>query len=263
MPIEVSEIVVYPIKSLRGVSLPACDVEKQGLRGDRRMMLVGDDGAFLTQRKLRQLALFDTAFTDECIEVRLEGHGCCIVPPDATGSHLTVEVWKDMVDAVEVDPVISAWFSEALGQSCRLVRMAEGFHRPLFSREGLAEGPVSFADTNPILVASQESIDDLNSRLTDSIPIRRFRPNLVVKGCRPFEEDEWSSIAIGDVRLQKSMRCARCLVTTIDIETGGASDEPLRTLSEFRKNGTYVWFGSYYAPQVCGRVAVGHLLDIS
>jgi uncharacterized protein YcbX len=135
--------------------------------------------------------------------------------------------------------------------------MADDAHRPLFSREGLAEGPVSFADSNPILIASQASIDDLNSKLEEPLPIRRFRPNIVVTGCGPFAEDEWDEIAIGEVRLRRSMKCGRCLVTTIDIETGEAADEPLRTLNTYRKEGSYVWFGCYYAPTELGRIAVG------
>lgn len=257
MPVSIQELIVYPIKSLRGCSLSTTDVGPRGLRHDRRWMLVDDEGQFLSQRSKISMALIDTRITSHGIEVSVGGRDPLLIPFEPAGRPATVEVWKTPCDAIEVGGDSESWFSEALGVSCRLYYMPETSVRPVVA-PGARDGDwVGFADNSPILFASQESIDDLNSRLPSPIPIRRFRPNVVVKGCEAFGEDHWDSIRIGEVPLHKTNRCGRCLVTTIDIETATTSEEPLRTLAHYRKDGSNVWFGCYYAPERAGRFAVG------
>lgn len=253
----IQEIVVYPIKSLRGVSLQSTEVEARGLRHDRRWMLVDAAGLFLTQRKLHKMALIDTTIDGAGLTVSLEGCGSVAVPFQAEGEARTVQVWNDVCEAIDAGEEPADWFSDALGCSCRLVYMPDHSIRPLKAPGAHDGDAIAFSDGNPILFASQASIDDLNSRLESPIPIRRFRPNVVLNGCGPYDEDHWGGVAIGDVRLRKTMQSGRCLVTTIDIETAATSDEPLRTLATYRKEGNHVWFGCYYAPDRLGRISVG------
>jgi uncharacterized protein len=253
MPIEIAELVVYPIKSLRGVSLPSAEVEKRGLKHDRRWMLVDGEGEFLTQRRLSRMALIDTRILLDEFEVAAAGLGSVRIPIEPQGPHRTVTVWNDTCEALEACRVANEWFSNALELDCALVHMPESTQRP-----GVIEGDlVAFSDNSPILVAGRASIDDLNNKLASPIPIRRFRPNVVLAGSLPYEEDDWSVIEAGPVALHKVMKSGRCLVTTIDIETGLTSDEPLRTLATYRKEGSHVWFGCYYAPDSLGVISVG------
>lgn len=258
--IRVSEIVVFPIKSLRGVSLPRWTIEKRGLQHDRRWMLVDSDGVFLTQRKLYNMALFDTEILESGLRVHLDGRRALDVPYEPCGAPRVVQVWSQECEAMAVSDEADAWFTEALGQDCSLVYMPESTQRPIRAGIEGRDDIVGFADAHPILVAGLGSIDDLNSRMEAPIPIRRFRANLVLSGSAAFAEDEWTQISIGPVELTRTRQCGRCAVPTIDIETGRPSDEPLRTLNAYRKFDTMVCFGSYYVPDAMGAIAVGDLV---
>lgn len=257
MPIIVSELVAYPIKSLRGVSLESALVEKLGLRHDRRWMLVDGEGMFLTQRRLHRMALFNVRITAAGLEIVVEGKEPIEVPFEPLGGSRTVQVWQSVCEATRVSSEADEWFSDALGLECSLVYMPDTTRREVAIAEASEGDLIGFADSNPILIAGAASINDLNARLAEPIPIRRFRPNIVVTGAEPYEEDGWSRVEVGGVRLRKTMRCARCAVPTIDIETAVPADEPLRTLNAYRKVDGKVWFGCFYAPDSLGRISVG------
>lgn len=152
----------------------------------------------------------------------------------------------------------AAWFSDWLGASVRLVHFADGYMRKLDPRYAVnADDHTGFADGYPILIISAESLRELNSRLERPLPMNRFRPNLVVKGCRPFEEDVWKQIRIGGVELAIVKPCPRCVVTTIDQETLAEGKEPLRTLHKFRQQAGGAMFGQNTIPLNEGRIRAG------
>lgn len=260
--VHVSELVIFPIKSLRGVSVDDWRVEMRGLRHDRRWMLVDSDGVFLTQRKLHEMALFDVALLDEGLRVS-RGESCLEVPFEPEGGDAEVQVWRSTVQAKRVSSRADAWFTEQLGIPCSLAYMPEDEVRHVSADEARPGDIVGFADACPILVAGQASLDDLNGRLASPVPMRRFRANIVVSGGSAFEEDEWPSVRIEGVSLRRIKRDGRCLVTTIDIETAKSSDEPLRTLASYRKFGTHACFGSYYAAGSLGVVKVGDSVEVA
>lgn len=256
----VEEIVVYPVKSLRGVAVPEWEITPTGLARDRHWMLVDESGQFMTQRKTRALALFDVAFAADGLRISRDGESVDI-PARAAGPNLPAKVWDDEVEVQEVDPAVSRWFAERLETPCRLVQLHS--RRPLRAPGAQPNETIAFTDSNPVLVASRAALDLLNSKIAEPIPIRRFRPNLVVAGCPAHVEDEWPAIEIGQVRLRATMKCRRCLVTTIDIETAQTSEEPLRTLNDYRRDGGHVAFGAFFVPERTGRVAVGDPIAIS
>jgi uncharacterized protein YcbX len=112
------------------------------------------------------------------------------------------------------------------------------------------------------LVTTTASLNDLNSRLEIPVPMDRFRPNIVIDGASPYEEDTWKYIRIGDQLLQFGKKCGRCTVTTIDQESGVSSHEPLKTLSTYRKDGSKVCFGSYYLPYTKGNISVNDVIVV-
>ena len=266
---HITQLHVYPIKSLRGVAVSSWTVEKRGLKHDRRWMLVDENGEFLTQRKLYRMALFDTVFEDGDIRVAVEGAGSILVPLEPQGPERTVKVWRSVCSALQVSDAVDEWFSNALETPCSLVYMPDSTRRQVSSPEAKSGDLVGFADSNPVLVASEASLDLLNGKLDRAIPITRFRPNIVVNGCGPHEEDEWETISCAGVPMRRTHPCGRCLVTTIDIETAEPSDEPLRTLNAYRKRGNNVYFGCYYVPDAQGEISVGgemtvrHLAPVS
>jgi uncharacterized protein len=262
---KLSGIYIYPIKSLGGISLQHAKVQERGLENDRRWMLVDEKGRFLTQRQHAQMALLQVALIDDGLLVT---HKQDLLEPliipfaEKAGSPVTVTIWDDTCVAMEVNAFISEWFTKALGMPARLVYMPENSRRNVDENYALNNEVVSFADGYPILLIGQSSLDDLNSRLQETIPMDRFRPNLVFTGGDAFAEDQWENFEIQDLHFRVAKPCARCVLTTIDQETGIKSKEPLKTLSEYRLVNNKVLFGQNILYKGSGEVQVGDYIHV-
>lgn len=245
-----SEIYIYPIKSLGGISVQQAAVEPRGLQHDRRWMLVDEAGQFLTQRQHAQMALLQVSLQHDGLLVShkqglLDPLYIPFVPEQGHSPHeLVVQVWGDAVPALEVNSNTSAWFSKALGMPARLVRMAAHAQRPPDPDFAPPGEVVSFADDFPFLLIGQSSLNDLNSRIrSEHIPMNRFRPNLVFSGGEAFAEDSWVDFKIGEHAFSAAKPCARCVVTTINQQTAAKGKEPLKTLATYRAQNGKVMFG--------------------
>lgn len=249
---------IYPIKSARGITLGESEVDAFGLRYDRRWMVVDEDGVFLSQRSHPRLALVVSSVRDGTLQVDAPGMPALETPLHPPPSVATsVAVWDDTCPATWVGDRAAEWFSDFLGCACTLVHMGDQVVRPAnpgFAPPGVR---VSFADGFPFLLLSEESLADLNRRLSAPLPMNRFRPNLVVSGCAPYAEDGWGRIEIGGVRLRVVKPCERCIVTTTDQATGERGKEPLRTLATYRRVGTDVMFGQNVVHENTGRLRLG------
>ncbi len=250
---HISEINIYPIKSLKGIALESAVVEQRGLRFDRRWMLVDRDGTFMTQREFPLMATIETSFAGG--ELRVSKGDTLDIPylPDS-GEHLPVTIWRDVdVRALAYNGVVSEWFSEKIGTPCKLVVMPDDTNRVIPEEYAVRpEDTVSFADGYPFLLIGEGSLADLNSRLASPIPMNRFRPNFVVHGSEPFAEDTWKRIRIGSTEFHIVKPCARCVITTVDQEKGEKGKEPLATLSSYRNVGGNVLFGQNLIPDIAG-----------
>jgi uncharacterized protein YcbX len=159
------------------------------------------------------------------------------------GSLIRSTIWDDQVDTIEVDPQVSQWFTQHLGMACRLVCFPEENARLIDPRYRLDRENVSLADAYPFLIIGQSSLNDLNTRLKEPLPMNRFRPNLVFTGGAPFQEDTWRNIRIGKNNFVVVKPCARCVLTTINQDTAEKGIEPLVTLSRYRREENKVLFG--------------------
>jgi uncharacterized protein YcbX len=179
------------------------------------------------------------------------------------GAGRPVTIWKDCVASVDQGETIAAWFSAFLGHAVRVVRQAPSAVRridPIYATS--AHDQVGFADGYPLLLISEASLAELNRRLPTPLPMNRFRPNIVLGGVAvPHAEDLLGSFRIGTVPLRAVKHCARCVITTIDQETGTAASEPLRTLATYRKSARGVLFGMNVIHQATGRIAVGERVE--
>lgn len=242
--VKLTQIWIYPIKSLGGISLLSAQVQGKGLRFDRRRMLVDDTNTAITQRVYPKMALFKTSISSEHLHVKM-GENEVKIPLENNDLSLPVDVtiWDDKVKAFEVGKKQSQWFSEMLGIRCKLVFFPEENDRPVNPRYHVNNENVSLADAYPFMIIGQSSLDDLNSRLKESIPMNRFRPNFVFEGGEPYEEDHWRNISIGDVRFVGVKMCDRCVMTTVDQKTAEKGIEPLKTLALYRKWDNKIYFG--------------------
>jgi hypothetical protein len=259
MSILLSSVIYYPIKACRGHEAQAWNLERMGLEHDRRMMVVTSDGEFLTQREHAKLALVTPQLHDGILTLNAPNFDSLQLAVRKTGAIQPVNIWKSKgVQAVDQGADSAQWFSDWLGVEARLVHIAEGYQRKVSPEYAVnADDHTGFADGYPILLVSEESLADLNSRLETPVPMNRFRPNIVVKGCGAYSEDAWNEIQIGDVKLAIVKPCARCEVTTIDKETLERKKEPLKTLGKYRKHKLGAIFGQNVIPVNSGRLEIG------
>ncbi|MEM6346765.1 MAG: MOSC N-terminal beta barrel domain-containing protein [Bacteroidota bacterium] len=257
---QLSEINLYPIKSLGGISVPKTKLTDRGLQYDRRWMLVDEYGQFLSQRGFRTMAL---------LELRLEGDNMLVrhrqkkVEPlvlslnPALGLAKSVRIWQDELEAHLVSSAADDWFSSVLETSCHLVYMGEEDHRA--KKTGHL---VSFADGYPHLIIGQASLNYLNARLDEPVPMNRFRPNLVFTGGRPHAEDYWDHFIMGGIKFDCVKPCVRCQVPNIDQLTAERKKEPNRTLSQYRQQDNQIIFGVNLVHEGEGEIAVGMDLKV-
>jgi len=260
-----SGIYIYPIKSLGGISLQSSIVEERGLKYDRRWMLVDENNKFLTQRTHPQMALLQVEISDDRLIIKQKQNRISPlkIPLNPNlNREVTVEVWKDTVPALLYYDDVNNWFSEAIRFKCKLVYMPDSTKRKV-DEQYAANKIVSFADGYPLMMIGEESLNDLNSKLTHPVPMNRFRPSIVFSGGEPFEEDNWKSFKVGVLQFRVVKPCSRCVIPTVDPETGEKGKEPLKTLSTYREKEGKVFFGMNVVADSTGIIKTGYPLTVN
>ncbi|TLF51945.1 MOSC domain-containing protein [Halomonas urmiana] len=244
---KITQLTIYPVKSLRGIPLERAELTERGLAHDRQWMVVDDIGRFVTQRQLPGMARIGVRLTDEALVLEHPAAAPLAIPLDrADQPRLPVYVWDDLCQALDEGIDAAAWLGAVLGDfkgsGLRLVRFAPDQRRGV-EPHFLAPGELAhtaFADGYPFLVVSEGSLAEVNCRLQAKglapVPMERFRPSIVVDAAEPFAEDGWGELSLheGAVRLGLRKPCQRCKITTVDQTTGeiAVPGEPLRTLVE-------------------------------
>lgn len=269
---KISDLYIYPVKSLRGIQVSSAEVSSRGFVNDRRWMLVDQHANFITQRQHARLSLVEASLEETGIRISAPEMQPLLLPyTHDEGDVQQVHIWKDTCNAVLGEQHMHDWFSSYLGVETRMVYMPDRTSRIVDPDFHLSERDiVSFADGFPFLLISEASLDDLNARLSDKgespLSMRRFRPNIVVSGCHPYEEDEWKTFQVEDMLFSCVKPCSRCVVTTVDYTRGVTSSEPLRTLSEYRKKNNKVYFGMnlihHFDEKNSNTLAVGQSLEL-
>jgi uncharacterized protein len=266
MAITVTEINIYPVKGLGGISLDTCEMTTRGLKNDRRFMIVDRDHEFVSQREIPRMA---TVWMDMVGgELEFAAPDREPIRVDAEPRALptrTVKVWSSHVHAHTVSAEADEWLSDYLGFDARLVYMPDTAERRCNPEYAKNNEIVSFADGYPVLIANEASLADLNQRISANggvaVPMNRFRANIVVKGAAAWAEDTWQDFTIGGANLRNVKPCARCQVTTTDQASGEVrGPEPLKTLSAFRDTAKGILFGVNLVPLRLGAVSIGDSL---
>lgn len=268
---HLTQIHRYPLKSCRGETLSEALVEPWGLAGDRRWMLVDGDGKFISAREHPSLVLIVPEITDQGLRV-VAPHLPELPPLTVVADHRTqvpVSIWKSQLTAAASFPEADAWFSGALQAPVRLVHLDDPGRRGVDPRFSEPTDRVSFADGFPLLLTTEESLEAVNISALEATPgqdalaMTRFRPNVVVSGHPPWAEDDWRRLRIGNALFRAVKGCARCVITTIDPETGKREKDPLATLARIRRWGTGVWFGVNLVPDSPGAtIRIGDEVEI-
>ena len=239
MSLRLASLHIHPIKSLGGFSVQEARITDRGFAHDRRWMLVMGHGTFITQREVPAMACLHCSPLSNGFRVTDIRDGATLDLPWSTdeGEERRAQIWGDTVQVLPASAELSSWFAHRLGIPCRLVFMPDGSHRPVDPTYAI--GINSLSDGFPYLIISTTSLDELNARIVANggaaVPMDRFRPNMVIDGGSPFQEDGWKEITIGDTRFALVKPCERCTITTTDQRTGERGKEPLRTLANFRR----------------------------
>ncbi len=263
--LRLSEIWIYPIKSLGGIRLPHAMVMEKGLAFDRRWMLVDENGVFMTQRTTPAMALFKLKIVKRELKIvyspRSIVHSISL-HPNHIEKNENVIIWNDPVVVSEVSKDTSTWFSEILGLQCRLVHFPEENPRAVDPNYKVNDEHLSLADGYPFLIIGEQSLNFLNTKLVQPLPMNRFRPNFVFTGGEVNEEDTWRNFTIGNNRFVGVKPCSRCVLTTVNQDTAEKGDEPLRTLATYRKKENKILFGQNLLSVDQGQVKEGDVITI-
>lgn len=233
--LTITQLFVFPVKSLRGIAVNSAQMTSHGLRygefaRDRYWMVVKPNGGFITQRQLPQMVLIKTALTADALVLSKAGMEDLRIPfeyQQANNEPFSSKVWKDSCQVIDEGEAASQWLTQAIGtlEPVRLVRMADNFQRSLSKADRLGEHTTTFfADAAPYLVTNEQSLIKLNDALSINgfkpVPMERFRPNIVVDGIDAFAEHTISGLQHPDFQLKYCYPCQRCIMPTVDIDTG-------------------------------------------
>lgn len=264
--LSLSQLFIYPIKSLSGIAIQSAKVTDRGLQYDRRFMLIDKNNRFLTQREFPKMALLQTVIEEESLFVfrkdSFENKLVLPLAPEPANEKIVVRIWNDDCEAQIISNQANDWFSGHLNVDCRLVYMPDATERKVDIKYAMRDDITNFSDGYPILVMGQASLDDLNSRLNEPLPVNRFRPNMVFTGGMPYEEDGMEHFSINGLDFYAVKPSARCVVTTTNQETGIAGKEPLKTLALYRSKNNKVYFGQNVLFNGEGKIQVGDPIHI-
>jgi uncharacterized protein YcbX len=233
-------------------------------------MLVDETGAVITAREVNRLVLIDPAITPYGLVVNAPDLPALAVPTPDPDAQIPVNLWESHLTAATAGPEADAWFSKAMGRTARLVHLDDPTRRPTSPEFSEPDDRVSLADGYPLLLATEESLTALNDVVLENakdarepLPMTRFRPNVVVAGAEAWAEDDWRRVRIGEATFRAVKGCARCVLTTIDPETGDREKEPIVSLARVRRWDGKTWFGINLVPDTAGvAIRVGDEVEV-
>lgn len=263
---RVAALFRYPLKSAAGVRCDEVELDRYGVRDDRRWMMIDDAGRPLTQREHPPLALLHASPTEDGLAVRWTGPDAVpsfvVRRPARTACRRPVTIWGDTVHLPVADLAASEWLSSVLGRDAHFAWMPGDVERPVNPRYARPEDRTTLTDGYPLHLVGAGSMADLNGRLETPVGVERFRPNIYIEGPPAFDEDDWAEVRIGNCTLRVVKPCPRCTVTTVDPSTGTRGKEPLRTLSGYRQQEAGVMFGQNALHDGTGTMHVGDPVEI-
>jgi uncharacterized protein YcbX len=253
----VTDIIIYPVKGLGGIHLQEARALTSGFEFDRRWMLVDADGKFVSQRTVPKMALFSQKIENDQLYITFGESTFNFPLSSGTDERVDAKVWDDTAVTKIVSKEASQWFSDQINHSFRLVRMADENARIHYSKTIMSDLSVSLADGYPYLLIGEESLRNLNIKMSSPVKMSRFRPNIVVTTSAAHEEDTWGQLSIGTALFRNIKPCGRCNVITIDQENANIHPETLQVLTTYRKSNNNILFGTNMTCIKEGHLSVG------
>jgi uncharacterized protein YcbX len=259
----VCEIIIYPIKGLKGISMSSSRITEQGLANDRLYMLADDQGELISQRTHSQLALMKVKRVSKGWEITYKDESIYVQDGAMSDFTMNINMWEVFINCHEVSQTISAWFTKQLDIPCKLMVMPNQKTRLKIFNKAPYKTHLSFADGYPITTLGTKSMELLNQKLKQPIKANRFRPNIMIETNEAHEEDNWEDFMIGEqVKLRNIKPCVRCQVVTVDQETGISGKEPLTTLATYRMVDYGICFSSNAISLENGEIKLGDIITV-
>ena len=266
MKYRLSQINIFPVKSLGGVTLQQAYARERGLLYDRRWMIADSNNRFMTQREHPRMATVGIHLQEDgFLLYKKADHQDSITLPFSVSNTKEEEViiWKDKCNGLHFTKQADEWISDHLKVKCSFIYMPESSKRLVDTAYAKYQETVGFADAFPFMILGEESVKELNGRLIDPVPMNRFRPNLVFAGGQCFDEDRFGEITIGTAVFSAAKLCGRCSIVTVDQDNGVKGIEPLKTLAGFRTVNNNTYFGQYLLLKNPGIVQVGDAVSVN
>ncbi len=258
-----NEILIYPIKSLAGISVSKWEVVETGLKYDRKFMLIDNEQQFLSQRHLPKMALIQTQLIQNQLILSAPQQDDFILNLEPQGGEIIHStIWNDICAARSISNTVDEWFSDFLGKSCKLVYMPDETIRQVDQNFAQFNDQTAFSDGFPFLIIGENSLANLNQAMKLNLEMARFRPNLVIADSSAYAEDSWRKIKIGTIEFRLPKPCSRCAIPAINPKTAEISKEPLTTLNRLRKWNNKIYFGQNALHNQTGFLQIGDEVEI-
>ncbi|GHA03958.1 molybdenum cofactor sulfurase [Arenicella chitinivorans] len=258
--LTISGLYLHPLKSAAALIVEALNFDSRGPQFDRHWMVVDQNGKFRSQRHHPKMSLIEPVL--HAGRLSLKAPGMPRIDLGQPGSSQSVTVWDDTLIAGDCGATAANWMSEYLGVMSRVVVLTQDSLRRVDRQYSSGEETVGFADGYPCLIASQASLDDLNQYLKPPIDMRRFRPNIVISGSAPYAEDQWQKLKIGDMIFDLVKPCSRCIIPSIDPDSGEKQMAVNQVLMAHRRRGRNTFFGQNAIHQGRGELRIGQTVEV-
>lgn len=257
--IEITELNIFPVKSLGGIKLTESRLKTSGLEFDRNWMITDENFNFVTQRQIPEMAKIRVSISQNHLMLDADRISPLEIDLSLNESNkIETKVWNSPCKGFDEGKNSANWLNEVLGKfnnkNLKLIRFDKNFIREVDPKHLKGENShTAFADAFPFLITSVESLELLNSHLIkkncEPVNMDRFRANIVIKNVKPFDEHYFESIEETEKKYSFGLRraCKRCKIITIDQQTGEIQNpkEPLATLAEINplKDEKGIYFG--------------------
>lgn len=260
--LRISGLWRYPLKSGMSEALSQAYISQLGIEGDRRYLLIDQDGKFITARKDPKLLSIRLACSDALIKISVGHQPERCFQTYANSDFIDSQVWARLIRAQHVSDEIDRYLSEFLGRSVRMVvNSADAID---LADKRYSWGPI-FSDGYPLLITTVESLEALNLACGGQYEMARFRPNILISGNPAWDEHNWRFLRIGNLVLRAEKPCERCVLITRDPVTGEKNPEqqPLRSLAQInRTDDGAICFGHNFSVVQAASLAIGDAIEL-
>lgn len=235
MTMTVAGLRLHPVKACGRIEVETAEVGLHGLVGDREWQVVDAEGTPLTQRTHPQLATVRPELVEDGLVLRAAGCDELQVARPVDAEPTTVADHLGLpVDLLDAGPAAAAWFGELLGTDVRLMVAGPGYDRTIPAPLDELWTDAGLGDLSPVLLASSSSLAALVAEASEPFGMDRFRPNIVLDGAEPWDEDTWAEVRVGVATATSCVGWPRCAVPQVDQDTGERRREPAKVLRAHR-----------------------------